>query len=197
LHHNPIVSLMEWQEYQDTGNKAEVLRQLIDLGYDITQRTFYRHCKQGKCRQNPDGVFSRRLVRQYVEAEGLRRKGEAEDDDGPDVSLAIEKQRLENRKLEWANKKAQLDYEKAIGQVIEREAVYLEIAARWTVLNSSFLGDIVDEKSRELIVSVNGDLTKLAEFQDLLKSYWIDIANSFCTMDEFEVLFDDEQEAEA
>lgn len=183
--------MMEWQQYTETTNQADVFRQLEALGYEISQRSFYRHCSQGKCRRNDNRVFTRRLVKQYVEAEGLLRKGETVGDSGPDVALSIEKQQLENKKLDWANKKAELDYKKASGQLIEREAIYLELAAREVVLVNSFEHEVIDERSRELIVAVNGDLGKVHEFQDLLRALFADLMNSFCDTKEFEVLFED------
>jgi len=184
---------LSWKEYRETASKAEVLRQLVALGYEITQRSFYRHCQQGKCRLNEEGFFSRRLVKAYVESAGLIRNGEsATDNDSADVALSIEKQQKEIDKLDWHNKTAALNYKKAAGLLIEREGVYLEIAARSVALDSSFTVKIKEEEAPRLIAAVGGDLNKLPEFQDLLQEAWDDLMNSFCTTDTFEVLFEDE-----
>lgn len=184
--------VMEWQEFTETSNKAEVLRQVEAMGYAITQRTFYRHCGQGKCRTNNDGVYSRRLVKQYIETEGILRTGEpVAEQNGPDVALAVAKQQGEVEKLRIDNERASLKLQKERGELIEREAVYLELAARGVVLSNSFENDIVDERSRELIVAVGGDLGRIHEFQDLLRGYWVDLINSYCTTD-IEVFFADQ-----
>lgn len=190
--------VMEWAEYQDTENQAEVLRQLVELGYDITQRTFYRHCKQGKCRRKPEtNLFTRRLVKQYVEAAGLRRSGmPAGGDAGPDLALSVENQKLQNEKLRIDNETRAVKLKKITGQLIERDGVYLEIAARTVALDSAFAARIIETACPRLIAAVAGDQNKLPEFQDLLREEWETMMNSFCTTDTFEVLFDDEERLE-
>jgi hypothetical protein len=184
--------MLEWQEYKDTAGKAEVLRQLIALGYQLTQRTFYRHCKQGKCRLGSDGLYTRRLVKAYVEAEGLRRSGVVEtDDNGPDIALALRKQQLENEKLTWHNKKAQLDYDKAAGALIEREGIYLELAARYVALDNAFWQKF-DTAAPEMIHALGGQQTRLVEFAEMMRGMWDELLNSFVSLDEFEVLFNEE-----
>jgi hypothetical protein len=185
--------MKEWSEYSDTANKADVLRQLQELGYDLTQRTFYRHCQQGKCRTSSAGLYSRRLVKQYLEAEGIKRTGEAAgDDNGPDLAESLLKQRLENQKLDWHNKNAELDFKKKAGALIERDGVYLEIAARYVTLDNAFRQKI-ETAAPEIIAAVGGDLSRLLEFNEMITTMWDEMLNSFVTMDEFEVLFTEEE----
>jgi hypothetical protein len=184
--------MKEWSEYIETGNKAEVLRQLHELGYqDLTQRTFYRDCKDGKCKRNADNLYSRRLVKQYVETKGLLRSGETAEDNGPDVAQSLLKQKLENEKLDWHNKNARLDYEKKAGALIERDGVYLEIAARYVALDGAFRQKL-DTSAAEIIAAVGGDQARILEFTEMLRGMWDELLNSFVTMDEFEVLFQEE-----
>lgn len=197
-HEEPPVrraTMKEWSEFIETTNKAEVLRQLLELGYgDLTQRTFYRDCKDGKCRKNGDGLYSRRLVKQYVETKGLLRTGEAADDNGPDVALSIAKQQLENEKLDWHNKNARLDYEKKAGALIDRDGVYLEIAARYVALDNAFRQKL-DTTAAEMIATVGGDQARILEFTEMVAGMWDELLNSFVTMDEFEVIFQEEGQA--
>ena len=184
--------MKEWPEYIDTASRAEVLRQLHDLGYPVTQRTFYRHCDQGKCHKSKDGIYTRRLVKQYVEAEGIRRAGETgTEESGPDVSESIRKQKLENEKLEWHNKTAQLKYEKDAGDLIEREGVYLELAARYVTLDNAFRQKL-ETSAPEIIAAVSGDQTRIVEFSEMILTMWDEMLNGFVAVDEFEVLFADE-----
>ena len=183
-----------WAEYQDTKKKAEVLRQLLDLGYQLTERTFYRHCKQGKCRVNEEGFYSRKMVKdQYVEAEGIVRSGQQAGDNGPDVGMSVEKQRLENRKLELHNEREELKHKKDLGLLIERPGLYLEIAARQVALDGMFR-QLVDMEGSQIITLANGDMSRLPELKEYLFTAWEDMLRTFSNIDEFEVIFDDMEE---
>lgn len=185
---------MEWSEFEDCKKPADLLRQLLALGYDVTQRTLYRHCKSGRCGKNESGHFSRRMVTAYVEAEGLTRNGEIVSDSGPDVSLAIEKQRLENEKLEIHNSHARLKMQKDAGGLIEREGVFLEIAARLVALDNTFRQKI-ETNLPAIITLVKGDMGRQPELTQYVFTLWDELLNSFATLDEFEVLFDDDDHA--
>lgn len=186
--------MKEWSEYSDTASKAEVFRFLAAAGYAVVERTFYRHVAQGKCHQNKEGVYTRRLVKQYVESEGIRRAGEAGgEEDGPDISAAIRKQVLENEKLEWHNKAAKLKYEQESGALIEREGVFLELAARYVTLDNAFRQHL-DQAAPEIILAVGGDQTRLVEFAGMMLAMWDEMLNGFVNVDEFEVLFSEEDE---
>ncbi len=186
------MTIRAWVEFKEGKNKAEVLRQLQDLGYELTQRTFYRHCQQGKCRLNQDGVYSRRLVKQYIEAEGIGRIGEPEEKEGPNIALSIEKLQLENEKLKINNQHAALKFNKDQGLLLERDALYLEMASRTVALDNGFRQKI-EMEAPALIVAVKGELARQAEFTDLLLQVWDELLNSFSTADEFEVLFEDDE----
>lgn len=187
------MTIRAWVEFKESKNRAEVLRQLQDLGYELTQRTFYRHCQQGKCRVNQDGLYSRRLVKQYIEAEGIGRMGEPEEEEGPNVALSIEKLQLENEKLKISNQHAALKFNKDQGLLLDRDALYLEMAARAVALDNGFRQKMEMEASA-LIVAVKGELSRQMEFIDLIMQTWDELLNSFSTADEFEVLFEENEE---
>lgn len=188
-------AIRAWAEFKDSKSKAEILRQLQELGYEITQRSFYRHCTQGKCRAGKGGMYTRRLVKAYVEAEGLRRNGsDSEDADGPNAALSVEKQRLENRKLDLHNQNAELEYKKKQGLLIEREALYLELAARAVALDNGFR-QTIEIESPGLIAALGCDMVRQPEFIDLLLGIWNELLNSYATTDEFEVLFESEEQS--
>ncbi len=183
-----------WAEWQDTKNKAEVLRQLLDLGYELTARTFYRHCSQGKCRVNEEGFYSRRIVKEgYIEAQGILRSGQPAEENGPDVALSVEKQKLENRKLELSNAREELKHKKEQGLLVEREALHLEMAARTVAIDNAFRQKL-DMDAPMLIAAVNGDLSRQVEFVDLILQLWNELLNGFSSTDEFEILFEDEED---
>ena len=182
-----------WSDFVETANKRDVYRQLTEMGYQVSERTFYRHCAQGKCRKNEDGVYSRRLVKSYADLEGLARVGvDQDEDDGGKVAVKqAEKIDKENEKLEWSNRLLKLKYERSVGRLIEREGLYLELAARMVALDTGFRQRLSMEAPK-LIASIGGDLNRQLEFEDLaLELVWNELLNDYCSIDEFEVLFDD------
>ena len=189
------MTIQAWAEFLDSKKKADILRQLHDLGYDLTQRTFYRHCAQGKCRVGKSGLYTRRQVKSYVEAEGIvRLTAEIEDEtEAPSSALSVEKQILENEKLRLHNESAAMNNRKQAGLLIEREALYLELAARVVALDNGFR-QMVEVNCPAMITAMNGDMGRQPEFSDLLLTYWNDLLNSFATTEEFEVLFQAEQD---
>ncbi|MFT5730769.1 MAG: hypothetical protein ACI8PB_004959 [Desulforhopalus sp.] len=185
---------MEWQEYQDTDVPKEVHRQLELLGYDIAQSTFYRHCDRGTCAKNDEGLYSRRMVSDYVKAKSLLRNGEIEDSTpGPDMSLSIEKQRLENEKLSLHNKREKIKAAKEDGSVIEREGLYLEIAARDVALDGMYR-QRMEMDATQIIAAVGGDVSKLPEFNEMVFAIWEELMTEFANVEEFEVLFEDQEQ---
>lgn len=187
------MAIQAWVEFEDSKNRADILRQLQDLGYEITQRTFYRHCTQGKCRAGKGGLYSRRLVKAYVESEGLIRHGaDPEDTEGPNSALSVEKQRLENEKLRIHNQTAELEFKRKAGLLIEREALYLELSARVVALDNGFR-QAIEIEAPALIAALGGDLVRQSEFIELLQGIWNELLNSYATTEEFEVLFENEE----
>lgn len=186
--------LMEWQEYQDTDVPKEVHRQLEAMGYDIAQSTFYRHCERGKCAKNDSGLYTRRMVSDYVKAESLLRNGETEGSSpGPDMSLSLEKQRLENEKLRLHNKRENIKAAKDDGSVIEREGLYLEIAARLVALDGMYR-QRHEMDATQIITAVGGDISKLPEYNEMVFAIWEELMTEFGNVEEFEVLFEDQEE---
>ena len=188
-----MAAIRAWAEFEDGKNKADILRQLQDLGYEVSQRTFYRHCAQGKCRTGKGGVYTRRQVKAYVEAEGLRRNGsDPEDSEGPNSALSVEKQKLENDKLRFHNLNAELDYKRKQGLLIDRESFYLELASRIVALDNGFL-QMIEIESPALIAAIGGDMARQPEFISLLRGMWNELLNSYATVEEIEVLFETDE----
>ena len=187
------MTIRAWAEFADSKNRADILRQLQDLGYEISQRTFYRHCAQGKCRTGKGGMFTRRLVKAYVEAEGLFRHGEdLADLEGPNSALSVEKQKLENEKLRIHNQTAELEFRRKAGLLIEREALYLELSARAVALDNGFR-QMIEVEAPALIVALGGDPARQPEFTEAMLAVWNDLLNSYASTEEFEVLFENDE----
>ena len=186
------MAIKSWKEYEETKSKASVLRQLHDLKYELTQRTFYRHCKNGQCRVNDEGVYSRRMLKLYIEAEGIKQTGNTvEDENGPSTVLSVEKQQLENQKLRIQNRTSELNLKKKEGKLIERERFDTEMSTRAVALSNGF-HQMIEMEAPALITAVGGDVSRLVEFVDLISQVWDELLNNYSRNDEFEVLFEEE-----
>jgi len=186
---------LNWSDYADTANKAEVLRHLQGMGYQISQRTFYRHCKRGKLHKNTDGVYSRRLVKQYVKEAGLYRPGREPDSGGNPEDLAAEKLQAEVEKLKASGARERLKLERERGRLIERDLLYPELAARAVTLDTGFR-QMVHVEASMLIQLVGGNLNRQTEFVDYLLQAWNELMNGYASTDEFEVFFIQDKEEE-
>lgn len=180
-----------WSGYKDTASKASVLRHLQGMGYDITQRTFYRHCKQGKLHKSTGNIYTIRLVQQYVKSAGLYRPGTAPGEGSNTDDLAAKKLKKEIKKLDESGRREELKRKKEEGLLIERPALYLELAARTVALDTGFR-QMVHMESSSLIVAVKGDINRQRDLEDMLLQAWNNLLDSYATKDEFEVLFEDD-----
>lgn len=180
-----------WSDYTDTASKAAVLRHLQGMGYDITQRTFYRHCEQGKLHKSTGNIYTIRLVQQYVKAVGLYRPGAAPGEGSNIDDLATDKLKKEIKKLDEAGRREELKRKKEEGLLIEREALYLELAARAVALDTGFR-QMITVEATALIAAVKGDINRQREFEDMMLQAWNQLLDSYATKDEFEVLFEDD-----
>jgi hypothetical protein len=52
----------------------------------------------------------------------------------------------------------------------------------------------MEMEASSLIVAVKGELSRQMEFTDLIMQMWDELLNSFSTADEFEVLFEENEE---
>lgn len=182
---------LSWNDFEDTPTKAEVLRHLKTMGYDITQRTFYRHCDQGKLHKSTENLYTLRLVQQYVKTVGLFRPGTAPGEDSNIDSLATDKMKAEIKKLAESGRREELKRKKEEGQLVDRQDLYLELASRSVALDTGFR-QMINVEASTLIVAVKGDINRQREFEDLLLLAWNRLLDSYDTTDEFEILFEEE-----
>lgn len=190
---DPQEILPDWKDFEETKNKAEVLRHLKAMGYDITQRTFYRHCKQGKLHKSTKNIFTLRLVQQYVKTVGLYRPGTAPGEGSNTDDLARDKLKAEIRKLDESGAREALKRKREEGKLIDRADLYLELAARAVTMDTGFR-QMINVEAPTLIAAVKGDVTRQNEFEDLLIDAWNRLLDSYATSDEFEILFEDEEQ---
>lgn len=182
-----------WGEYKDTKVRAEVLRFLQGMGFDVAQRTFYRHCDEGKLKTNTRGLYSRRLVRAYAE-HTLRLIGGVTAVAG-ESSLVAERLAEQVARERINRQRDEIRLRRERGEVIDRESLNLEVAARGVALDAG-VRQMINSKGMEWIAGCGGNTEKLSEFTAMFLRDWDELINTFAQPGEFEVVFTEGREAE-
>ena len=197
------------RDLQPTGSVMAVLRHLQAVGYRVKKSTLYNHAGQGLLRKNGDGLYTPALVRKYVRQAGLPRlDGTASDlpdqpaGSLPDIQdhpaalapdqLPEEKLRQEVLKLRAQARREQLKADREAGRLIDREDLYLELAARAVVLNTGYR-QLVAMEAPAWIAAAHGDPALLPEVESMMLHAWDNLIGQYATRDRFEVLFDKEE----
>jgi len=173
-----------WSAFEDTANKQAVLRFLVAAGYQVAERTFYRHCKKGQLSQNENGLYTRRLVKAYAIAALLPPAGEEKTED-----LESIKARLQIKKLEDEIARSRFADGKDRKRYIKRDEIDHEMAARAVVLDSG-TEHLFRTKAREWCVLVGGDPERAPELVEALLGGWHALLNRYASTEEFTVIFE-------
>ena len=160
-----------WDDFQDTKNKAEVLRFLLALGYNIPQRTLYNHAKTGVLRTNLDGFFTRKLTRKYIRDTGAL--STREDISEPSEEITVQRSIHDQERAKWLAKTEKLKYEKLARKLGSKQEFNLQMAARLAVIDNTFR-NFIDNHAIEFIALVGGNMEK----KDELVIFWVNKLNS-------------------
>lgn len=175
----------ELPEYQETKNGADVLRWLQACGYQREKSQFYDDIRDGYLRANGDGVFTKRLVKKYVQA--LPRIGTGKTEAEEKMDLGQQKQQEEVEKLRLHNSKAKFEFEVEQGKYLPREDFERELAARLVVLDSG-LERMVRDNAAKIIHIAGGDQKNSEHVVDFLITAKNDLLNSYATTKTYHVL---------
>ncbi|MDX9780963.1 MAG: hypothetical protein RBT66_07990 [bacterium] len=182
---------ISWRSFQDTGNKSKVLRFLKAMGYQVADRSFFRHCSSGRLKTGVNGLYTARTVKAY--AASLPRTGTAGlPEEEHESNLQNEKLRIDIQRGEISRQMEEIKLARLQGSVVDREALSLELAARAVALDSGYK-QLVASEAMEWIVLVGGDTDKLPEFIDELHQAWDELIGKYASQAEFEVLFEDQE----
>jgi hypothetical protein len=172
------------KEYEDTTTLSDVFNYLEKLGFTIPNRTFYGHAKAGKLRSNTDGVYTKRMVEEYINL-WIKQRYWPADHSGTDMieedeegALVRRKLKAEVLKLESAGAKAAYELDILQGKYIPKDEVYRELAGRAVILASGY-NHMVYTRAAAWIDAVGGNqahidtlIAMVLEDQDvLLNSY--------------------------
>lgn len=179
-----------WKAYADTRNKADVFRFLRDAGWQLTERTFYRHVSDGKLKKNRDGWYTVAAVRKYAEQWSVRPSGKTVQEETEDLTAA--KMREEIARIRTIREREQFRLEIDRGKFLPRDTVEMELAGRAVVLEAGF-DHLVYTRAAEWIALVGGDPSRA----DLLiaammsaKDEWL---NHYARAQEFMVTIEGKQ----
>lgn len=157
---------MDWKLFGNTKLKSEAYQFLIDNGWEVSERTFYRHCEHGKLKYNREGVYTWRMLKKYAEVWLIRN---TEDDEGETnhENLTAIKIREEIEKLRISNEKSKFNLEVERKKYIYIDDIERELAARALMLDNGF-DFLFQSKALEIIGLVGGDLNKAGILKDFL-----------------------------
>ncbi|WP_018126147.1 hypothetical protein [Desulfovibrio oxyclinae] len=169
---------------------ADVRRFLEAEGYTAAHSTVDRHFKQGKFGRNTDGLFDVAALKLYAAANLKRiQSGKTMTQEQQELQDARERAKLEL--IEEQVKTARLKRRREEGQLIDRNNVMLEIAARAGVLESQFKSSI-QSGVLDLIDLVKGNPERAADLMRTLNQLVDEVLTEYANMDPAEVVFDAE-----
>jgi phosphotransacetylase len=168
-------------------NLREVATYLRDEGWKVSKSTVYEHSKKGMIRPDVEKKrYSLKAVLKYAQTHlvplGTVQKKKDED-------LQRQKTLAEIERIQEQTRREKINRLKAEGALIEKESVYLELAARGAVLEAGLKG-MVQARAGDWVTLVHGDEKKTA---DLVRELMTEIdltVNEFATTKEFQVVFE-------
>lgn len=180
-----------WSGFISTKVKQDVLTYLQETGWNIKKQTFYNHCSAGKLQKNRQGLYTVRAVKKYAETE-LVHLGLGDTVTGSQENLAKEKLRKEIKRIETSEEADRFKLEVLKGKYIERSKVELELSSRLVVLDHG-LEYLFKTNLAEMVAIVGGDLDKASLLLELLLRKKDEQLTAFANMDDFTVVFDEEE----
>lgn len=174
-------------EFEPTRKAIEVFRWLTANGWQISQRQFYDHVKEGKLPRDGSGKFTVRRAQKYART-FLRRtetgKTLAEDDS----ALAREKLQAEIKLKQTQERRESHRLSVEQGKYLPRDEVETMLAARAAILDADF-EHLAYTKAPELVALVGGDPSRTDQLLQALLSARDEWLNRYATTREFDVEF--------
>jgi hypothetical protein len=177
----------EQAEYgeREFKNLLEVSEHLEKEGWKVSRSTLYKHAKDGRLHPDANGVFPAKAVEKYA-IQWLHRKSDSEK---VRAEKLAEEERREKIKYQAALRK-QMELKLAIleGKYIQKDQLYLELAARAAVLDTGIKA-LVQLRADHWLATAQGNQGAIAEFMRALLADFDDLVNSFSTTKQFQVMF--------
>ena len=166
-------------------NKKAVLTFLKGENWKISQRTLYRHIKEGRLRPNKDGKFDKKAVLRYASDSLLSVGAFQKVGDEKLYRLKLQKE-IELRDEEIKIRKLRRGVEE--GKYMPSEQVYLELAGRAVVLQAGYKSWVQMEAAGEIIALCKGDPATVNDLVWYLLDKFDGFLNQYATTKEFQVI---------
>jgi len=176
-----------WKTYTPSKVRLDVYRFLAANGWDLSQRTFFRHVESGKLKKSKEGLYTARAVKKYAETWAVRTSGKTIIEEEEDLAAA--KTRAEIDRIRTIKEREAFRLEIDRGKYLKRDDVELQLAARAVALEAGF-DHMAYTKASEFIALVGGKQEQaelLIAALLVAKDEWL---KSYASADEFEVVFE-------
>ncbi len=154
---------------------------LQNAGYKISRAQFYKHCKKGFIRSNPDGSVLEAEIRAY--AANLQR---VNGDLGDLNDIQHLKSKREVERLEEQIAKLKFEREKDQGKYVPKAEVDQKIISTLIVLDVSFR-QIMDMNMSDICHILKGDVKRLNNAKDYVDDRLDEMMNKLARTDSFSI----------
>ena len=177
-----------WVSFDETRNKADILRYLNGTGWVVSRQTFYNHCNDGKLKVNRRGVYTLFAVRKYAER-WLVHSSTGQTVGETEQNLAAQKTMKEIDRIDTSTRHEQFKLDVLMGRYILRSDVEAELAARAVVLDNG-LEYMFQASLQEMIALVGGNQQRAPELLEFLLARKNQQMNEYANMGDFKVAID-------
>ncbi|MGL1931739.1 MAG: hypothetical protein OCC45_08250 [Desulfotalea sp.] len=174
-----------WDNYSPTTVKADVLRYLMETGWNVKSSSFY----DKKLNPNKDGFYTKLIVQNFIKKNQILFLGATSSEHTDD--LATQKAEAEIKKLNAQASREQLKWKVEQGLYIERDLVTMELVSRAVVLDTG-LEFFFKANIAEMIAMVGGDPSKAPLLLDFCLKQKDATINTYASMDDFMVSLEDD-----
>ena len=173
-------------------NVQAVKKYLENEGWQVSQSGLYKHRKEGKLTPASDGTYRRKDVDRYARTWlKLKSTGKKKQDKLDELQRLKLEEELE--KIRTDNARSRLKFDVEQGKYIEKDRMFLEMAARAGILDAG-LNHWIQTGAAGWIRLVDGDLKRIGELIAAMNAEKDELLNHYAQTREFQVIFESEED---
>jgi hypothetical protein len=173
-------------------NVPAVRKYLENEGWRVSQSGLYKHRKEGKLTPASDGTCRRKDVDKYARTWlKLKSTGRKKQDRLDELQRLKLEEELE--KIRTDNARSRLKFDVEQGKYIERDRMFMEMAARAGILDAG-LNHWIQTGAAGWIRLVGGDLKRIGELIAAMNAGKDELLNHYAQTQEFQVIFEGEED---